>query len=76
MTHGVSEFKAALAIHAAVLVLSTPGLRAEAEESKLPFEVVEFRAVREAAGDVANNYGVSERKAIRAIARIVARYGN
>jgi hypothetical protein len=76
MTHGVSELRAALAIHAAVLVLSTPGLRAEAEESKLPLEVIEYRAVREAAADVARNYGVSERKVIRAISAIVARYGN
>src|SRR5437868_1098562 len=38
--HGVSEVRAALAIHGAVLVLSNPGLRAEASESSLPLEVV------------------------------------
>ena len=42
---GVSEAKAALAIHGAVLVLSGPGLRAEAEEERLPLEIVEYRAV-------------------------------
>jgi hypothetical protein len=72
---GVSEVRAALAIHGAVLVLSGPGLRAEAEETGLPLEVIEFRAVCEAATDVARTYGMSERKAIRVISRIVARYG-
>ena len=37
----------------AVLILSGPGLRAEAEESKLPLEMIEYRAIREAAADVA-----------------------
>jgi hypothetical protein len=73
--HGVSETRAALAIHGAVLILSGPGLRAEAEEAKLPLEVVEFRAIREAAADVATNYGLDERRAVRIIASLVARYG-
>ena len=72
--HGVSEVRAALAIHGAVLVLSNPGLRAEAAESGLPLEVVEHRAVREAAQDVARNYGVNQQKAEQAISRMVARY--
>ncbi len=75
LDHGVSDVKAALAIHAAVLVLSNPGLRAEAAESGQPLEVVEFRAVREAAGDIANNYGIDEAKAFRLISKIVSRYG-
>jgi hypothetical protein len=73
--HGVSETRAALAIHGAVLILSGPGLRAEAEEAKLPLEVVEFRAIHEAAADVAANYGLDERRAVRIIASLVARYG-
>jgi hypothetical protein len=73
---GASDVRAALAIHGAVLVLSSPGLRAEAAESGQPLEVIEFRAVREAAADVARNYGISEFKAIGIINRIVARYGN
>src|SRR5262245_37954806 len=48
---GVPEVRAALAIHGAVLVLSGPGLRAEATELGVPLEMVEFRAVREAALD-------------------------
>ena len=64
-----------LAIHGAVLVLSGPGLRAEAGESGLPLEVIEYRAVREAAADVAKNFGGSERKAFRVIAGIVSRFG-
>jgi hypothetical protein len=67
--------RAALLIHGAVLVLSAQGLRAEAEEAKLPLEVIEYRAVREAAQDVSRTYGMDERLATRVIARIVARYG-
>jgi hypothetical protein len=74
MKRGVSDEKAALALHGAVLVLSKPGLKAEAAESSLPLEVVEFRAIRDAADDVAGNYGIDRRKAISEISRIVARY--
>ncbi len=73
---GVAAGTAAMAIHAAVLVLSLPGLRVEAVEANLPLEVVEYRAVREAAEDVAENYGVDPRRAVRAIAALVARYGD
>src|SRR5436305_11709629 len=73
---GVPEVRAALAIHGAVLVLSGPGLRAEAGESGLPLKVIEYRAVREAAADVAKNFGIKERKAFRVIAGIVSRYGD
>src|SRR5690242_13041951 len=38
--HGISAARAAITIHAAVLVLSQPGLRAEATEEHLPFEVI------------------------------------
>lgn len=72
---GVPEVRAALAIHGAVLVLSGPGLRAEAEELGVPLEVVEHQAVREAAQDVARGYGMSVRQAAHVISRIVARYG-
>jgi hypothetical protein len=72
---GVPETRAALAIHGAVLILSAPGLRAEAAEAKLPLEVIEHRAVCEAAADVAANYGMGERKAAHIISSLVARYG-
>jgi len=74
--HGVSEVKAALAIHAAVLVLSYPGLRAEASENGVPLEIIERRAVLEAAQDVAQNYGIDQRKAFHVVSAIVARYGS
>jgi len=73
---GVEAARAAVAIHAAVLVLSLPGLRAEAVEANEPLEVVEFRALREAARDVAKNYGLSEGRAIRALTSLVAHYGD
>ena len=73
---GVAEPEAAVAIHSAVLVLSGPGLRAEAEQLKLPLEVIEFRAIRTAAADIAANYGVSQTRAARQIAAIVAQYAD
>jgi hypothetical protein len=72
---GIEVAKAAVAIHAAVIVLSLPGLRSEATEANVPLEVLEFRAIREAAQDVAHNYGMNQIRAINAISRLVARYG-
>ena len=73
---GIPEVRAALAIHAALLVLSRDGLRAEAAERSLPLEVVEHRAVLEAAADLERNYGMEQRKATHKIASLVARYGS
>jgi hypothetical protein len=72
---GVSGARAAVAIHAGVLVLSLPGLRAEATEQGVPLEVVELQAVREAASDVAQSYDLEEKRVADAIATIIARYG-
>jgi len=71
---GYPEVDAAVAVHGAVLVLSAAGLRAEAEEESVPLEVVEFRAVRAAAADIAEHYGVSPERALRRITDLVARY--
>ena len=71
---GISDVDAAVTVHGAVLILSGPGLRAEAEEESVPLEVVEFRAVRAAASDIAQHYGVSERKAVKRISDLVACY--
>src|SRR5436190_9868945 len=71
---GIAEVDAAVTIHGAVLVLSGPGLRAEAEEEGLPLEVVEFRATRAAAADIAKNYGVNEHRAMGRISALVAAY--
>jgi len=73
---GYPEVDAAVAIHGAVLVLSGPGLRAEAEEESVPLEVVEFRAVKAAAADVAEQFGVSARRATRRISALVAGYAD
>jgi len=75
-TRGIEVAKAAVALHAAVIVLSLPGLRSEAKEGNVPLEVLEFRAIREAAADVATNYGMNRNRAIQAISRLVARYGD
>jgi hypothetical protein len=73
--HGIAVARAAVAIHAAVIVLSLAGLRSEAQESNLPLEVLEFRAIREAAQDVSQSYGMDRLRALNAISRLVARYG-
>jgi hypothetical protein len=73
---GVPEAQAAVAIHGAVLVLSEPGLKIEAQERGVPLEVVEHRAVCAAAQDVAQNYQVDARQAAGQIAAIVARYAD
>jgi hypothetical protein len=73
---GIPEVEAAVAVHGAVLVLSSPGLRVEATEQGLPLEVIEFRAIQSAASDIARNYPVSERKATRLIATILASYAD
>jgi hypothetical protein len=73
---GIPAPRAAMAIHGAVLILSGPGLRAESAETGLPLEVIEFRAVQEAAADIAANYGIKERSAIRVLSALVARYGD
>lgn len=73
---GVPEDRAALVIHGAVLVLSGPGLRAEAVETNTPLEQIEYRAAREAAADVARNYDLDESQAYRMISKIMARYGD
>ena len=71
---GVKEEEAAVAIHSAVLVLSSPGLRAEAAELGIPLEIVEFTAARTAAEDIARNYGLNKRRTVRQICSIVAQY--
>ena len=71
---GIPEVEAAVAVHGAVLVLSSPGLRAEAAEQGVPLETIEYQAVKAAATDLAQNYRVSRLRAIRRISAIVSRY--
>jgi hypothetical protein len=71
---GIPEVEAAVAVHGAVLVLSGPGLRAEAAEQSKPLEVIEYQAIRAAASDISEHYGVSEQRATRRLAGIVANY--
>lgn len=73
---GIAAGQAAMAIHAAVLVLSQSGLRAEAEESGTPLEVIEVRAIREAATDLASNYGLDFHDAANALSSLLALYGD
>lgn len=72
---GADPAEAAVAVHGAVLVLTSPGLRAEAEEAKLPLEVIEYRAIRVAADEIARNHDVGASWAFRRLSSIVAQYG-
>jgi len=72
---GIDKARAAVAIHAAVIILSQSGLRSEARELNAPVELLEMRAIREAAQDVAESYGMIYRKALEGISTLVARYG-
>ena len=71
---GVPELEAAVTVHGAVLVLSSPGLRVEAAEQGVPLEIIEHQAVQAAAADISSNYNVSQRKAVQRISAIVAYY--
>ena len=71
---GVAEIDAAIAVHSAVLVLSGPGLKAEAVEQATPLEIIEFRAVQSAAEDIAESYGVSERRTLKRMCEMMALY--
>ncbi len=71
---GVAEEEAAIIIHGAILVLSSPGLRAEAGQLELPLETVEFGAVRMAAEDLARNYNMDLAYTLRRLTAIVARF--
>jgi hypothetical protein len=71
---GVPEVDAAVTVHGAVLVLSGPGLRVEAAEQGVPLEVVECRAVKAAAQDISQNYGVSLGRTAHRISAILASY--
>lgn len=71
---GVPEADAAIAVHAAVLVLSNPGMRAEATELGVPLEVVEYQAVRAVAEEISKNYGVSQARVLRHVSAILAQY--
>lgn len=72
---GLSDTDAVLTIHAALVVLSQPGLRIEAAQRGLPLEIVERQAVRTAAADLAKHYEVDEAFAFDSIAEVVAHYG-
>lgn len=71
---GIPELQAAVAIHAAVVILSGPGLEAEAQEQGLPLEVIEYRAIQAAASDLAENYGIRVQQAVSRLSGIVAQY--
>lgn len=72
---GVDESEAALAIHAGVLVLTRPGLCAAATEMGIPAEVVEARAISNAAKDVAQHYPIEASDAFDALSEMLACYG-
>jgi hypothetical protein len=71
---GVSDVEAAIAVHGALLVISGPGLKAEAREQRTPLEVVEWQAVATAAEDIAENYNASALRVVKKLSTLVSRY--
>jgi hypothetical protein len=71
---GMSAVNAAVAIHGAVLLLSNPGLKAESADTGMPLEIIEYRALREAASDVAKNFDIEEDQAFQMIGSVLSRY--
>ena len=73
---GIPEAEAAVAVHGAVLVLSGPGMRAEAAELGVPLEIVEQRAIATVAEEIAENYDTDHHRIMRQITAIVAQYAD
>lgn len=71
---GIPGVDAAVAVHGAVIVLSSPGLKAEAREQSVPLELVEYRAILAAACDISQNYGVGQRRAVNRLSALIASY--
>lgn len=71
---GLSKARAAILIHACVLILSRPGLESEAEEMHVPFEIVEKQALDDAAWDVVQRFGAPHRKVAARLATLVAQF--
>ncbi len=71
---GIPGVDAAVAVHGAVIVLSSPGLKAEAREQSVPLELVEYRAILAAACDISQNYGVGQRRAVNRLSALIAYY--
>jgi hypothetical protein len=71
---GVAEIDAAIAVHGSVLVLSSPGLKAEAAEQGTPLEIIEFRAIEAAAQDIAQSYRISRRRTVKRMCEVMALY--
>ena len=46
------------------------------KEEGVPLEVLENRALREAAGDISQSYGLPLPRAAEALARLVAKHGD
>lgn len=73
---GVPDVEAAIAVHGALLVISGPGLKAEAHEQKIPLEIVEWQAVATAAEDIAENYNASVLRVVKKLSTLVSRYSD
>lgn len=71
---GISAARAALLLHAGVLILSRPGLESEAKEAGVAFEVFEQRALREASRDLADRYRLKEYRVAARLAALIAKF--
>jgi len=54
---GYQTADSAITVHAALIVLSSPGLKEEAKRLNVPLEVIEFRAICESSKELAESIG-------------------
>ncbi|MSR32336.1 MAG: hypothetical protein EXR99_12615 [Gemmataceae bacterium] len=69
---GYQTVDSSITVHAALIVLSSPGLKAESKRTNLPLEIIEFRAICEAGKDLAQTLEIPASEAIDKLSSLVA----
>ncbi len=71
---GYQSVEASITVHAALIVLSSPGLKAESKRLNTPLEVIEFRAICESAKDLGETLGVPTYEVVEKLSCLLAFY--
>lgn len=69
---GYQSSDAAITVHAALIVLSSPGLQAEAKRLNLPLEIIEFRAICESSKELAESIGEPQYEVVEKLSCLIA----
>ena len=69
---GFQSIDASITVHAALIVLSSPGLKAESKRLNTPLEVIEFRAISESARDLGETLGVPAYEVVEKLSTLLA----